>query len=106
MALDAGEFLRRFCLHILPPGFMKIRHYGILANRAKPKLKMQQMKMGVSIVPKTKMGWKQVARQVMGCDADACPCCLSGRMHTIRFFAAHAPPDGKNVSLTPQHAAQ
>jgi hypothetical protein len=38
-------------------------------------------------------------------DADACPCCLSGRMHTIRFFAANAPPPGENVSLTRQHVA-
>ena len=94
MALDACEFLRRFCLHILPPGFVKIRHYGILASRAKPKLKMQQMKMGISIVPRPKMDWKQVAREAMGFDPDACPCCLTGRMHTIRYFDAHAPPQG------------
>jgi hypothetical protein len=33
MSLDLGEFLRRFCLHLLPKGFVKIRHYGLLANR-------------------------------------------------------------------------
>lgn len=33
MTLDAVEFVRRFLLHVLPPGFMKIRHYGILGNR-------------------------------------------------------------------------
>ncbi|MCK4815283.1 transposase, partial [bacterium] len=32
MTLDAFEFIRRFLLHILPDGFMKIRHYGILSN--------------------------------------------------------------------------
>lgn len=32
MALAGVEFLRRFCLHILPPGFQRIRHYGVLAN--------------------------------------------------------------------------
>ncbi|MCB0595659.1 MAG: transposase, partial [Phaeodactylibacter sp.] len=32
MVLDGVEFLRRFCLHILPPGFRRLRHYGILAN--------------------------------------------------------------------------
>jgi len=99
MTLDACEFLRRFCLHILPPGFVKIRHYGILASRAKPKLKMQQMKMGISIVPRPKMDWKQVAREAMGFDPDACPCCLTGRMHTIRYFAANAPPYGGIVSI-------
>jgi len=32
MALAGVEFLRRFCLHILPPRFRRIRHYGILSN--------------------------------------------------------------------------
>jgi hypothetical protein len=32
MTLDLDEFLRRFCLHILPPRFVKIRHYGLLGN--------------------------------------------------------------------------
>ena len=33
MALDAHEFLRRFLLHVLPRGFVRIRHFGLLANR-------------------------------------------------------------------------
>lgn len=36
MTLSLGEFLRRFCLHILPLRFVKIRHYGLLANRDRP----------------------------------------------------------------------
>ncbi|MCB9349919.1 MAG: transposase [Lewinellaceae bacterium] len=32
MSLEGAEFLRRFCLHILPPGFRRMRHYGILSN--------------------------------------------------------------------------
>src|SRR5260370_10935660 len=36
MPLTLQEFLRRFCLHILPPRFVKIRHYGLLANRDRP----------------------------------------------------------------------
>lgn len=35
MTLGLGEFLRRFCLHILPQRFVKIRHYGLLANRGR-----------------------------------------------------------------------
>ena len=35
LTLDAQEFIRRFLLHVLPSGFMRIRHYGLLANRAK-----------------------------------------------------------------------
>jgi hypothetical protein len=33
MTLDAGEFLRRFVQHLLPNGFVRVRHYGLLANR-------------------------------------------------------------------------
>lgn len=33
MTLDAVEFMRRFLLHVLPRGFVKIRHFGFLANR-------------------------------------------------------------------------
>ena len=33
MSLDATEFIRRFLLHVLPAGFVKIRHFGLLANR-------------------------------------------------------------------------
>jgi hypothetical protein len=33
MTLDALEFIRRFLLHVLPSGFVKIRHFGLLANR-------------------------------------------------------------------------
>lgn len=37
MVLNADEFIRRFVLHILPPRFMKIRHFGLLGNRNKTK---------------------------------------------------------------------
>lgn len=35
MTLRAQEFLRRFFLHVLPRGFVLIRHYGLLANRCR-----------------------------------------------------------------------
>jgi hypothetical protein len=35
MTLDGGEFLRRFLLHAVPAGFMRIRHFGLLANRVR-----------------------------------------------------------------------
>jgi hypothetical protein len=35
MQLPAEEFIRRFLLHVLPPGFMRIRHYGFLSNRTR-----------------------------------------------------------------------
>ena len=35
MTLSTKEFLRRYLMHILPPGFVKIRFYGFLSNRNK-----------------------------------------------------------------------
>ena len=35
MTLDGVEFLRRFLLHLLPKGFVRIRHFGLLANRGR-----------------------------------------------------------------------
>jgi hypothetical protein len=37
MTLDGREFLRRFLLHAVPRGFMRIRHFGLLANRVRAK---------------------------------------------------------------------
>ena len=89
MTLDTSEFLRRFCLHILPPAFVKIRHYGFLANRAKQKLKVQQMLTG--ILPQTRVKDSGIDRTVPF-KPIACPCCKTGRMITILVFAANAPP--------------
>jgi Putative transposase/Transposase zinc-binding domain len=41
MTMDAGEFIRRFLLHVLPTGFQRIRHFGLLANRWK-KLQLER----------------------------------------------------------------
>ena len=35
MTLDGAEFLRRFLMHAVPRGFMRIRHFGLLANRVR-----------------------------------------------------------------------
>ena len=35
MTLEAAEFVRRWTQHVLPRGFVKIRHYGLLANRTR-----------------------------------------------------------------------
>jgi len=92
MTLDAEEFLRRFCLHILPPQFVKMRHYGILASRNKQKLKMLQLKMGIIPIKKEKTTWKEITRTKLNFDVDACPCCKTGKMIRILSFEANAPP--------------
>lgn len=97
MTLEATEFLRRFCLHILPPGFRKIRYYGFMANSNSMLLQIQQQQMGA--VPPLqkgeikKMTWQKVAKEKLNYDACLCPVCKKGTMVTLFHFKANAPPD-------------
>ena len=92
MTLEGEEFLRRFCLHILPKGFRKIRHYGFLSNRSRTKLKKQQMQAGIIPRPKTKKDYKTIAKEKLHFDVDGCPCCKKGKMITLLSFDANEPP--------------
>ncbi len=92
MQLEATEFLRRFCLHILPPGFRKIRHYGILANRNKQEIRCLQEQFEVPQTLPGKQDWKSICRERINFDVEACPCCKNGRMQRIMSFDANAPP--------------
>jgi hypothetical protein len=87
MTLPATEFLRRFCLHILPKGFRKIRHYGILSSRKKKNLREVQTKMGVPQQNK-----EAIIYINPGFRAKCCPRCGKGEMHVIMSFGANAPP--------------
>jgi Putative transposase len=94
MVLDATEFLRRFCLHILPKGFRKMRHYGFLSNRNAATLGLKQMQMGITPQPKQKekKEWKEIAKEKLHYDVDVCPFCKAGNMVTLFAFDANGPP--------------
>lgn len=98
MQLEAGEFLRRFCLHILPPRFVKMRHYGFLASRVKQKLRIAQMKQGV--LPREEKNaqpdYKTIIKKTLGYDLEKCPCCKKGKMETVYLFGPNAPPKAVN----------
>ena len=52
MTLDAVEFIRRFLLHVLPGGFVRIRQFGFLANRARRgKLVLCRVLLGIPTAP-------------------------------------------------------
>jgi hypothetical protein len=54
LTLEATEFIRRFLLHILPRGFVRIRQFGFLANRARgKKLALCRVLLGASATAKT-----------------------------------------------------
>jgi hypothetical protein len=86
MTLDAQEFIRRFLLHVLPDGFMRIRHFGFLANRTKTNSLLQYRKLlGLSpALPEIPKRSAQVLlRELTGFDLSRCPSCKLGTMIII-----------------------
>jgi len=85
--LYGTEFLRLFCMHILPPGFTRIRHYGFLASAAKEKDLNKIRKSLKTIAPKKNIDkpWQQIAFERMGIKPGYCKCC-GGKMIIIEFI--------------------
>ncbi len=84
--LPAEEFIRRFLLHVLPRGFMCIRHFGFLANPAKAlRAKCRQL-LGLDPHPPaiTKKSTHELMLQLTGVDITRCPRC---KMGTLTFLA-------------------
>jgi predicted Zn-ribbon and HTH transcriptional regulator len=80
ISLPAEEFIRRFLMHVLPDRFMRVRHYGLLANRGKrERLAQVRRLLGVGLPPKPREEPPQTAAQwlqaLLGIDLDRCPCC-------------------------------
>ncbi len=90
MVLSAAEFIRRFLLHVLPKGFMKIRHYGILGNRDKARrLKFCKLLTGTRITEKPVLSAEELLLKIIGRDPRLCPACGHGR---IEFYMNLPPP--------------
>lgn len=85
MTLDAVEFIRRFLLHILPAGFVRIRQFGFLANRARrEKLALCRALLGASAARVEAAPIKESVDSV----PKLCPACGTGRMVRIGFQTA------------------
>jgi hypothetical protein len=82
MTLSADEFLRRFLLHVLPDGFQRIRHYGLLGNRHRAEnLARCRELLGVSAPMSEPQGdYRERHRQLTGEDPLRCPQCRVGQM--------------------------
>jgi len=81
--LTGVEFLRRFCMHILPYRFVKIRHYGILSSKQKDQIKPLQTK---KPEPKVKETAQERIVRLTGFDRYQCPHCKAGIMHTVELL--------------------
>ena len=86
LVLDAHEFIRRFLLHILPDGFMRIRHFGFLANRSKKHLLPRCRKLldlDPALPHRPSESAKDLLLKITGFDLTRCPCCHNGTMIVV-----------------------
>jgi predicted Zn-ribbon and HTH transcriptional regulator len=86
MTLDAGEFIRRFLLHVLPNGFMKIRYFGFLANTNKKKcvpLLRKLIDPSAQLLEKITETVQDMMLRLTGEDITCCPQCQKGKMVTV-----------------------
>ena len=87
ITITAVEFIRRFLLHSLPRGFVRIRHYGFLANRNRNENlnSIRRELMGFSVHSEKEVASiEEMMLQLTGVDITVCPCCTKGKM---QFFA-------------------
>jgi Putative transposase/Transposase zinc-binding domain len=92
MTLPPHEFIRRFLIHVLPKGFHRIRHYGLLAsaNRAANIARAREL-LAVPATPKQPETPETSAADEPRMLPRPCPCC-GGRMIVIEIFARGCEP--------------
>jgi Putative transposase/Transposase zinc-binding domain len=109
VTITAPEFIRRFLLHVLPPRFVKIRHYGLMAP-ANAKTKLEKARALLSLkapgataappgleldTPSETNTWQDMLRALTGLDLSTCPNCGQGRIIRTKLTGhdtALAPP--------------
>jgi hypothetical protein len=90
MTLDTAEFVRRFCLHVLPERFVKIRHYGLLGNRHKQaRLARARQLLGAAPLPPPQPLPELLRATTMQESPRRCPFCQCPGLVKVR----EVPPD-------------
>ena len=102
MRLDAHEFVRRFLLHVLPPRFQRIRHFGLLANRTR-EVKLERCRQLLD-APAPHMppadepeDYRDRYQRLTGVSLWDCPQCKQGRMICIETWLPGSMPRGPPI---------
>jgi hypothetical protein len=88
MTLQAGEFIRRFLIHVLPDGFQRIRYYGFLGNchRAQ-KLQLCRAMLAMQVkAPDPPRDYRDRYEALTGVSLRTCPHCHRGTMLVVEVF--------------------
>lgn len=96
MKITGVEFLRRFAMHVLPNGFVRIRHYGFLAscNRKKLREVQTQLQQQLSPLRRKKLTWMEIGEQ-RKLDYNLCPTCKQAQLLTVETLKPiRSPPNG------------
>ena len=85
ITITAVEFIRRFLLHSLPKRFVRIRHYGFLANRNRTANLNNIRQLMALTVPAVKepASVEDMMLKLTGIDITICPCCQKGKMQLV-----------------------
>jgi len=90
LAVDGVQFVARFLQHVLPPGFKRIRHYGLLA----PAAKAQQLALARQLLvmpqpnPRAIEDARGFMQRVAAIDIERCPHCAAGRWRCMQLLPA------------------
>ena len=92
MPLQVNEFIRRFLLHVLPNRYVRLRHYGLLANRKrKDNISLCREFLGTcKAVTKEKdeaESWQEQLLRICGIDVTTCPVCKKGKMLRVAVLS-------------------
>jgi hypothetical protein len=103
LSVSGSEFARRFLLHVLPKRFVRLRHYGLLAN-AHRSTRLAQVRLclgaptGARPLPVPAESWRELYLRVIGREPDRCPACARG---TLRIVATLPPTRVATVGRGP-----
>jgi hypothetical protein len=102
MTLHATEFIRRFLLHVLPKGLVRIRHFGFLANRCRrQKISLCRRLLGVAVSIKSYSLDPGADSTASGQKAQLivrCPVCKVGSLRPVEHLRPQAEPVARNVT--------
>jgi hypothetical protein len=95
MTLPVAEFMRRFLLHVLPPGFHRIRHYGLLANATRIENLARARELLATplspLIAEPGFASEDAVADAPTANARSCPCCGGPMVIIERFASGHAP---------------
>jgi Putative transposase/Transposase zinc-binding domain len=108
MTLDSVAFVRRFLMHVLPSGFVRVRHYGLLANRHRQeKLARCRELIGAAKTPQAVTAPTDAApvtppaHEPTVTPTRVCPCCGSSRMIVVAEIPPQPKAAGTRAGLEP-----